>query len=247
MAKFLDYDGLTYYHNKLKALFIAGVKKNGTALTPDQNGVVDISVPTKTSDLSNDSGFVVSSSLGAVATSNDYTDLDNKPTIPAAQVNSDWNASSGVAQILNKPTIPAAQVNSDWSAASGVAQILNKPTNVSSFTNDSGYQNATQVSNAINSAIAGITGIDFVIVASYSDLPATGTKGVIYLVPNSGTAPNTYDEYIWVEPTGGTAKYEKIGSTAVDLTGYWNHNNSSSNDYLIAMTTTDIDNAISAA
>ena len=47
--------------------------------------------------------------------------------VPAAQVNSDWNASSGVAQILNKPTIPAAQVNSDWNADSGVAQILNKP------------------------------------------------------------------------------------------------------------------------
>lgn len=45
-----------------------------------------------------------------------------------AQVNADWNASSGAAQILNKPTIPAAQVNSDWNAASGVAQILNKPT-----------------------------------------------------------------------------------------------------------------------
>lgn len=29
------------------------------------------------------------------------------PTIPAAQVNSDWNASSGIAQILNKPTIPS--------------------------------------------------------------------------------------------------------------------------------------------
>ena len=48
--------------------------------------------------------------------------------LPAAQVNSDWYASSGVAQILNKPTIPAAQVNSDWNATSGVAQILNKPT-----------------------------------------------------------------------------------------------------------------------
>jgi hypothetical protein len=34
--------------------------------------------------------------------------LSNTPTIPAAQVNSDWNASSGVAQILNKPTIPSA-------------------------------------------------------------------------------------------------------------------------------------------
>ena len=84
--------------------------------------------------------------LATVATSGSYNDLSNKPTIPAAQVNSDWNAATGVAQILNKPalatvatsgsyndltnkpTIPAAQVNSDWSAVSGVAQILNKPT-----------------------------------------------------------------------------------------------------------------------
>jgi hypothetical protein len=49
------------------------------------------------------------SSLGAVAFSNDYNDLDNLPTIPAAQVNSDWNAVGGVAEILNKPTIPIAQ------------------------------------------------------------------------------------------------------------------------------------------
>jgi hypothetical protein len=60
------------------------------------------------------------------ATSGDYQIL-NKPTIPAAQVNSDWDAVSGVAEILNKPTIPAAQVNSDWNAVSGVAEILNKP------------------------------------------------------------------------------------------------------------------------
>jgi len=52
----------------------------------------------------------------------------NKPTIPEAQVNADWNASSGVAEILNKPTIPAAPVNADWNANSGLAQILNKPT-----------------------------------------------------------------------------------------------------------------------
>ena len=29
------------------------------------------------------------------------------PTIPAAQVNADWNATSGVAQISNKPTLAA--------------------------------------------------------------------------------------------------------------------------------------------
>lgn len=62
-------------------------------------------IPTKTSDLTNDSNFVSSSSLATVATSGSYNDLSNKPTIPAAQVNSDWNAVSGVAQILNKPSM----------------------------------------------------------------------------------------------------------------------------------------------
>jgi len=47
-----------------------------------------------------------SADLGATAFSNDYGDLDNLPTIPAAQVNSDWNSTSGVSEILNKPTIP---------------------------------------------------------------------------------------------------------------------------------------------
>lgn len=92
--------------------------------------------------------YVESADLATVATSGDYDDLTNKPTIPAAQVNSDWAANSGVAQILNKPTlatvatsgdytdltniptIPAAQVQSDWNANSGMGQILNKPTTV---------------------------------------------------------------------------------------------------------------------
>ena len=100
---------------------------------------------------------VNSASLAAVATSGSYTDLINQPTIPAAQVNSDWNSSSGLSQILNKPTIPAAQVNSDWNSSSGLSQILNKPslatvatsgaysdlsgtpTLLSQFTNDPGY------------------------------------------------------------------------------------------------------------
>jgi len=47
-------------------------------------------------------------SISAVGFSNDYDDLDNLPTIPAAQVNSDWNATSGVEEILNKPTIPTS-------------------------------------------------------------------------------------------------------------------------------------------
>jgi hypothetical protein len=49
------------------------------------------------------------------------------PNIPAGQINSDWNATSGLGQILNKPNI-ITPVNADWNATSGLAQILNKPT-----------------------------------------------------------------------------------------------------------------------
>lgn len=45
-------------------------------------------------------------SLATVATTGTYSDLIGKPSIPAAQVNSDWSANVGIAQILNRPSIP---------------------------------------------------------------------------------------------------------------------------------------------
>ena len=64
-----------------------------------------------------------SADLANVATSGDYNDLSNKPTIPNAQIQSDWNQddSTQLDFIKNKPTIPVI------------------PTNVSEFTNDAGY------------------------------------------------------------------------------------------------------------
>jgi hypothetical protein len=57
--------------------------------------------------------------LATVATSGSYNDLSNKPTIPAAQVNSDWNSSSGVSQILNKPTLATVATTGAYSDLSG--------------------------------------------------------------------------------------------------------------------------------
>lgn len=53
--------------------------------------------------------------LAAVATSGNYDDLENKPSIPAAQVQTDWNASTGIASIANKPATfpPSAHTHSD--------------------------------------------------------------------------------------------------------------------------------------
>ena len=50
----------------------------------------------------------ITSGLAAVATSGAYSDLSGKPTIPAAQVNADWDETdaSSKAYIQNKPTIP---------------------------------------------------------------------------------------------------------------------------------------------
>ena len=94
------------YHNwqELDNLLGGGTPKDGT-LTIQQNGdtvgtfsanqatdeTIDIEVPTKTSDLTNDSGFITGvswddvsdkPSFATVATSGSYNDLSDKPTIP---------------------------------------------------------------------------------------------------------------------------------------------------------------------
>lgn len=97
------------------------------------------------------------SDLATVATSGNYNDLSNKPTIPAAQVNSDWNATSGVARILNKPTIPTV------------------PTNISAFTNDAGYiTNAALTGYATENYVdSGLSGKQDVLTAG-TDLEIVG-------------------------------------------------------------------------
>ena len=65
--------------------------------------------------------------LATVATSGDYNDLDNLPTIPSAQVNADWNATSGVAEILNKPTISAGTVTSVGLTMPSAFTVANSP------------------------------------------------------------------------------------------------------------------------
>ena len=61
------------------------------------------------------------SDLATVATSGDYDDLSNKPQLASVATSGDYD------DLINKPSIPPAQVNADWNASSGVAEILNKP------------------------------------------------------------------------------------------------------------------------
>lgn len=77
------------------------------------------------------------------------------------------------------------------------------------------YQTSAQVQTAITSVLSGVTSIDLQVVTS---LPATGKKGVIYLVAHTHTdTGDIYDEFVWVE---SKKSYEKIGNTDVDLSAY---------------------------
>lgn len=145
--------------------------------------------------------------------------------------------------------IETVKVNGTALTPVAKAVDITVPTNTNQLTNGAGYQTATDVDGLIDTALANgtdpytttsdaqgliddaladITGIDFQVVTT---LPASGVKGTIYLV---GTA-SPYDEYIWLEPTGGTAHWEEIGSTDIDLSGYW------SKTELVAITTAEID------
>ena len=66
----------------------------------------------------------------------------------------------------------------------------------------------------VDDKVDAITGVSY---ETVNALPATGQAGTIYLVPNSGTGTNGYDEYIWL---ASASRFEKIGTTEVDLSNY---------------------------
>lgn len=106
--------------------------------------------------------------------------------------------------------------------------INNRPTKLSEFDNDPAFitkavsdltnyytKTTTYTKDEVNDLIGAVKTIQFQIVES---LPATGESNIIYLVSNGGTAPNVYDEYAWIT---SSKTFEKIGSTDIDLSGYW--------------------------
>lgn len=145
------------------------IKRNGTAVdTFTANASVDksinIAVPTKTSELTNNSNYVVDSSY--VHTDNNFTTaektkLSGIATGAEVNVQSDWNITDTTSDafIKNKPTIPTV------------------PTDVSAFTNDAGYQTATNV----QTAIAGK--------ANTADLATVATSGSYTDLKNKPTIP----------------------------------------------------------
>ena len=64
-----DHAQTTHAPSSAEKNVIVKIKKNGTALTPDSSRAVNITVPTKTSELTNDSSFATSSSVTSAVNS----------------------------------------------------------------------------------------------------------------------------------------------------------------------------------
>ena len=200
------------------------VKVNGTALTPDANKAVNVPVPTKLSELTNDDNFVKDANY--VHTDNNYT-LAEKQKLEGLKNYDDTEIKQ---QIAAAGKIDTIKVNGTAQTVTNKTVELTIPTNNNQLTNGAGYQTASDVNGLITTAIAGIQGLEYSIV---TELPSTGKVGVIYLINNSGNNPNIYDEYIWVNNA-----FEKIGTTAMDMSGYVKTSD------LVAITNAEIDTIV---
>lgn len=232
MAKYLDENGLLYYNQKLNAKFDNKVDKDGNKVLSDVN--FTSAYESKLNSLKNYTLPIASAeTLGGIKVGAGLT-ISEQGTLSATG----GGTADSVAweNVQDKPTTIAGYGITDAKINNKIitlgANTVTVPTNNNELTNGAGYQTASDVESAINDAIGDITGFEFQIV---EELPGTGKKGVIYLISNSGTGQNIYDEYIWT----GTA-FEKIGTTDVDLSNYWSKTD------LVAIQNNEIDTIVGA-
>ena len=253
--KFLDLNGLSYFLLKIQTLLSDKVdKENGKGLSSNDytssektklaniatgaqvntieniavNGttqsisskLVNITVPTTTSALTNDSGFITTADIpegSAATTTTPLMDGTAAVGTELAFARGDHRHPSDTSKADVATTL----------AGYGITDAYTK-TEIAGL----GYQTSSDVSSAINSALAGITGITYEVVQT---LPVSGSAGVIYLLSNSGSAPNVYDEYIYVNNG-----FEKIGTTDVNLSSYMQFSD------MVAISNSEIDTIVAS-
>lgn len=214
------------------------------AVTPDKSGYLSVNVPWTDTTYTAATANPLMDGTAAIGTSAKYAKEDHvhpsdttkvdKVTGKGLSTNDFTDALEtkleGVAAGAQVNVIETIKVNNTALTPSSKTVNITVPTNNNQLTNGAGYQTASEVSSAINSAIGDLEGIEFEIV---QELPQNGDKGKIYLVANTDPASNnTYTEYIWLT---SSSSYEKIGTTDVDLSDYYNTTN------LVAITSNEID------
>lgn len=108
---------------------LEGIQRNGVTVSPT-NKIANIAVPTKTSDLTNDSNFPVDANY--VHTDNNYTATEKSKL-------------SGIASGAQVNVIETVKVNGTAKTVTSKAVDIPVPTKISDLTNDSGYITSADV------------------------------------------------------------------------------------------------------
>lgn len=118
-------------------------------------------------------------------TTADETKLDGIAAGAEVNVNADWNAVSGDAQILNKPSLATVATTGAYSDLTGKPTI---PSKTSDLTNDSGFITGYTETDPIVGAVNGL------VKANGSGTISAATAGTDYLAPSAiGTTVQAYD------------------------------------------------------
>lgn len=207
-------------------------------------------IPTKTSQLTNDSNLVVDAKY--VHTDNNYTtteknklanlsnyndtalvtrittaenSIKNNTTAINTNTQDITNNTAGISANSEAIEANAADIVTINNTLKNKADTSAIPTKLSQLSNDKGFitnavnnltnyykKSEVYTQTEVNNLIANISTLDIEVV---TELPATGNPSTIYLVAKDPETNDIYDEYLYIN-----AKWERIGTTAIDLTPY---------------------------
>ena len=223
--KYLDDNGLIYYHSKVKALLNNKVDKvSGKGLSTNDYTTTE---KNKLSGIASGAQVNVIETVKVNGTALTPTNKAVDVSVPIVDTALSTTSTNTIQNKIVKTALDAKAA-----LASPTLTGTPKAPTATAGTNTTQIATTAFVKTAVDNAIAGVTGISFEIVQT---LPQTGATGTIYLVPNSGTGQNIYDEYIWI---ASSSKFEKIGTTDVDLSGYVQDSD------MVAITNAEIDTIV---
>ena len=214
----------------IQAGAIDSISVNGTPQTIDANKNVDITVPTKTSDLTNDDNVVKDAS---------YVHTDNNFTTTLK------NKLDGIDNGAEENVIETIKVNGTAQTVTSKEVDITVPTNNNQLTNGAGYQTANDVSSAIDAKISSAYKAKGSV--AFANLPAlsSSVEGFVYNVSNSFTTTADFVEGAGNEyPAGTNVVIIDVGSSTYKydvLAGFIDLSNYVEDTDLVAITNAEID------
>lgn len=229
------------------------IEKNSTSVgtfnaNATSDATINISVPTKTSELTNDgsddtSVYVEADELATVATTGSYSDLLNKPTIDSSLSSASTNAiqNKAVSTALDNSVMTGLSVNANPSTTtvqldgsnknlySGATTTANIPLPVASSTQagvmnsatyDAVTSNTTNINAILNGAVA-ISGLSAT--PSQSDLTsAWQTETGLTTLINRASIYDVTNEKVWTYYTNDTTWHAASNTSQVTINTFTN-------------------------